>query len=63
MTEKFENYGDDPRFRGFKKVPFDVFRKAVANRPEQQSLCENDAEFTKRVHKMYDELKLPIRAT
>lgn len=63
MTEKFENYGDDPRFRWFKKVPFDVFRKAVANCPEQQSLCENDAEFTKRVRKMYDELKLPIRAT
>ena len=57
MTENKE------RFYGFEKVPFNAFRKAVANCPEQQSLCENDAQFTKRIRTMYDELKLPIRAT
>lgn len=47
----------------FEKVPFDVFKWDIAPCPEVQCLCEDDAQFSKRIRGVYDALKLPMRAT
>ena len=47
----------------FEKVSFEEFRKSAANCQQFQSLCENDAQLTKRLKDTYDNIKLPMRAT
>lgn len=47
----------------FEKVPFEVFRAAAQRCQQLQSMCENDAQFSKRAKGMYDALPLPMRAT
>ena len=47
----------------FEKVSFEEFRKSAANCQQLQSLCENDAQFTKRMKDTYNNIKLPMRAT
>jgi len=47
----------------FEKVSFEEFRKSAANCQQFQSLCENDAQFAKRLKNTYDNIKLPMRST
>ena len=47
----------------FEKVPFNVFRAEAVKCPAVQCLCEDDAQFTKRMRKVYTDLCLPVRAT